>query len=114
MSHVESLPQPLVHPVTGSEITEPDSTGPPAANIPCIAANVPPANAVATNVLSPRSNCRNIDPILRVASEFQEEHPPCISLILCKHAYTLAQNLYPSTEARIMLQCIQDKMSVIQ
>nr|GEW44963.1 hypothetical protein [Tanacetum cinerariifolium] len=100
MSHVESLPERLVHPVIGSEIAEPDSTR-------------PPADVVAGNVLSPRSNCRNIDPILRVAREFQEENPH-ISLILCKHAYTLAQNLYPSTEARIMLQCIQDKMSVIQ
>ncbi|GJT10544.1 callose synthase 9 [Tanacetum coccineum] len=100
MSQVESLPEPLVHPVIGIGITEPDSTR-------------PPADVVAGNVLSPRSNCRNIDPILRVAREFQEKNPH-ISLILCKHAYTLAQNLYPSTEARIMLQCIQDKMSVIQ
>ncbi|GKB07495.1 callose synthase 9 [Tanacetum coccineum] len=73
-----------------SEITEPDSTG-------------PPADVVAGNVLSPRSNCRNIDSILRVAPEFQEEDPD-ITLILRKHAYTLARDLSPSTEARTMLQ----------
>ncbi|XP_008788670.2 callose synthase 10 isoform X2 [Phoenix dactylifera] len=55
----------------------------------------------------------NIDQILQAAEDIQDEDPN-IARILCEQAYTMAQNLDPSSEGRGVLQFKTGLMSVIQ
>ncbi|KAG0453842.1 hypothetical protein HPP92_025146 [Vanilla planifolia] len=55
----------------------------------------------------------NIDAILQAADEIEEEDPNA-ARILCEQAYTMAQNLDPSSEGRGVLQFKTGLMSVIK
>ncbi|KAL1323430.1 callose synthase 10 [Arachis hypogaea] len=68
-----------------------------------IAGAVPPSLAQTTN----------IDLILQAADEIQAEDPN-VARILCEQAYTMAQNLDPSSDGRGVLQFKTGLMSVIK
>ncbi|KAJ6805753.1 callose synthase 10-like [Iris pallida] len=55
----------------------------------------------------------NIDAILQAADDIEEEDPN-VARILCEQAYTMAQNLDPSSEGRGVLQFKTGLMSVIK
>ncbi|XP_057970390.1 callose synthase 10 [Malania oleifera] len=55
----------------------------------------------------------NIDAILQVADEIQSEDPN-VARILCEQAYSMAQNLDPSSDGRGVLQFKTGLMSVIK
>jgi len=55
----------------------------------------------------------NIDAILQAADEVQDEDPN-IARILCEQAYTMAQNLDPTSDGRGVLQFKTGLMSVIK
>ncbi|VFR02625.1 unnamed protein product [Cuscuta campestris] len=78
-----------------------------------IDASLRPVGGIAANVPSSLANNLDIDDILRAADEIQDEDPS-VSRILCKHAYSLAQNLDPNSEGRGVLQFKTGLMSVIK
>ncbi|KMZ58556.1 1,3-beta-glucan synthase [Zostera marina] len=74
---------------------------------------VPPSTGLADAVPPSLVKSTNIDAILQAADEVQDEDPN-IARILCEQAYTMAQNLDPTSDGRGVLQFKTGLMSVIK
>ncbi|KAK7281994.1 hypothetical protein RIF29_10435 [Crotalaria pallida] len=70
-------------------------------------------SGIAGAVPSSLAQTSNIDLILQAADEIQSEDPN-VARILCEQAYTMAQNLDPSSDGRGVLQFKTGLMSVIK
>ncbi|RWW19621.1 hypothetical protein BHE74_00036908 [Ensete ventricosum] len=71
-----------------------------------------PAEGIA-GAVPPSLVSTNIDHILQAANEIEDEDPN-VARILCEQAYTMAQNLDPSSAGRGVLQFKTGLMSVIK
>ncbi|CAM8912641.1 unnamed protein product [Rhodiola kirilowii] len=70
-------------------------------------------SGIAGSVPASLTRSTNIDLILQAADEIQDEDPN-VARILCEQAYTMAQNLDPTSDGRGVLQFKTGLMSVIK
>ncbi|XP_072977021.1 callose synthase 10 isoform X1 [Typha angustifolia] len=73
----------------------------------------PAGSGLAGAVPQSLAKTTNIDQILQAADDIEDEDPN-VARILCEQAYTMAQNLDPSSEGRGVLQFKTGLMSVIK